>query len=182
MRPRPPDLSGLATAGDGRFLAVHDAKNPDELDRPRVSVLFTPRDLEGVLYKALTVDWGDIDSSDLESIARIGGSNRYLLCESGDDGDPTYRRIFKARLQDTNCLSMMLWTGQSQSSTSKQQQLLVSGANFILFTQNATTMHPAHLSTGHRLILTSWNLASFSQSLYPTRSREYSAGRRWYGY
>ena len=94
-----PDLSGLATAGDGRFLAVHDAKNPDELERPRVSVLFTPRDLEGVLYKALTVDWGDIDSSDLESIARIGGSNRYLLCESGDDGDPTYRRIFKARLQ-----------------------------------------------------------------------------------
>ena len=23
-----PDLSGLATAGDGRFLAVHDAKTP----------------------------------------------------------------------------------------------------------------------------------------------------------
>ena len=56
-----PDLSGLAPAGDGRFLAVHDAKNPDELERPRVSVLFTPQDLDGVRYKALTVDWGGFD-------------------------------------------------------------------------------------------------------------------------
>ena len=93
-----PDLSGLAYVGNDQFLAVHDAKNPDELDRPRVSLLIRPQDLRGVLYQPLSVDWGELDSSDLESVARIGRTNRYLLCESGDDGDSTYRRIFKARL------------------------------------------------------------------------------------
>ena len=93
-----PDLSGLDYAGNDRFLAVHDAKNPDELDRPRVSIVIRPQDPKGVLYKPLTVNWGGLDSSDLESVARIGGTSRYLLCESGDDGDPTFRRIFRARL------------------------------------------------------------------------------------
>ena len=44
-----PDLSGLAFVGNGRFLAVHDAKNPDELNRPRVSLLQLPQDLQGIL-------------------------------------------------------------------------------------------------------------------------------------
>ena len=93
-----PDLSGLDYAGNGRFLAVHDAKNPDELSRPRVSIVLRPQGPAGVLYKPLTVNWGALDSSDLESVARIDGSNSYLLCESGDDGDPTFRRIFRGRL------------------------------------------------------------------------------------
>jgi hypothetical protein len=37
-----PDLSGLAWMGEDLFVAVHDAKNPDELDRPRVSILALP--------------------------------------------------------------------------------------------------------------------------------------------
>ena len=92
-----PDLSGLAYAGNGRFLAVHDAKNPGELDRPRVSLLKLPQDIRGILYKPLDINWNGMDSSDLESAARIPGTNRYLLVESGS-GDPQFRRIFRARL------------------------------------------------------------------------------------
>ena len=36
------DFSGLAWLGGDRFLIVHDAKNPDELNRDRVSLLKTP--------------------------------------------------------------------------------------------------------------------------------------------
>ena len=97
-----PDLSGLAFVGNGRFLAVHDAKNPDELNRPRVSLLQLPQDLQGILWKPLAINWNGMDSSDLESVARIPSSNRYLLVESGDDGDPQFRRIFRARLAGPN--------------------------------------------------------------------------------
>jgi len=96
-----PDLSGLAFVGNGRFLAVHDAKNPDELNRPRVSLLQLPQDLAGVLWKPLDINWNGMDSSDLESVARIPSTNRYLLVESGDNGDPQFRRIFRARLANT---------------------------------------------------------------------------------
>ncbi len=43
------DLSGLAWLGDGQFLAVHDAKDPDELERPRVSLLTFPQGPEGLM-------------------------------------------------------------------------------------------------------------------------------------
>ena len=93
-----PDLSGLGHAGNGRFLAVHDAKTPDELGRPRVSLLKAPEGMRGILQKPLTVDWGGLAASDLESVAPIPGTGSFLLCESGDDGDTTYNRIFRARL------------------------------------------------------------------------------------
>ena len=93
-----PDLSGLGYVGDGRFIAVHDAKNPDELDKPRVSLLQTPVDLEGVLWLPVDVNWHGMESSDLESVARIPGTDRFLLCESGDDGDLNFQHIFRARV------------------------------------------------------------------------------------
>ena len=93
-----PDLSGLGYVGDGRFLAVHDAKNPDELDRPRVSLLQVPEDLDGILWLPADVDWNGMESSDLESVARIPGTDRFLLAESGDDADPNFQHIFRARV------------------------------------------------------------------------------------
>ncbi|MHC4992666.1 MAG: SdiA-regulated/phytase-like domain-containing protein [Planctomycetota bacterium] len=92
------DLSGLAWVGGDRFLAVHDAKNPDELDRPRVGIIELPVDLDGVLWKPLDVRWPGEPSSDLESAARIPGTDHVLLVESGDDGDPFFHRIFRAGL------------------------------------------------------------------------------------
>jgi hypothetical protein len=96
-----PDLSGLAAMGGGRFVAVHDAKNPDELARPRVSLLRTPTSLDGVSWTPLAVDWPAPlgPSSDLESAARVPGTASVLLVESGEgeaDGR-RFRRIFHAR-------------------------------------------------------------------------------------
>jgi hypothetical protein len=92
-----PDLSGLAWTGGDQFLAVHDAKNPDEIDSPRLSVLTLPDALGGIQAEAVDVEWPDAQgpSSDLESADRIPGTDRVIFAESGDDrGD--FQRIFLA--------------------------------------------------------------------------------------
>lgn len=94
-----PDLSGMVWLKGDWFLAVHDSKNPGELDRPRVSLLKLPQDLEGLLWQPLTVQhWPGGASNDLESAARIPGTQDVLLLESGDNGDNRFRRIFLARI------------------------------------------------------------------------------------
>jgi hypothetical protein len=79
------DLSGLAWLGGDRFLAVHDAKYPDEPDRVRTSTLTLPSSLDGVLWKPLQPRFPTAPSSDLESAARIPGTDQVLPVESGDD-------------------------------------------------------------------------------------------------
>ena len=81
-----PDLSGLAWVEGDTFLAVHDAKNPEELDRPRVSLLRLPKSLDGIAWTKLSIDWPAPlgQSGDLESIARIPGTDLFLLVESGE--------------------------------------------------------------------------------------------------
>ena len=94
-----PDLSGLEVAGTDLFIAVHDAKDePDEVDRPRVSLLMSPQDPRGVLWRPMRMDWPTRPSNDLESVARIGAGDRYLLCESGNDDPLRSPRIFRALL------------------------------------------------------------------------------------
>lgn len=92
------DLSGLAWLGGDEFVGVHDAKNPDELDRPRVSILRFTGDPEGTVFRTVDLEWPDPlgASSDLESVAAIPGTDNVLFAESGDDGDPDFRRIFMA--------------------------------------------------------------------------------------
>lgn len=94
------DLSGLAWLGGDRFLAVHDAKNPDEPDRVRVSFLKSPQSLEGVQWKPLEVAFPGGASSDLESAAAVPGTSQVLLVESGDDAG-RYQRIFLADTSET---------------------------------------------------------------------------------
>lgn len=81
-----PDLSGLAWVEGDTFLAVHDAKNPEENDRPRVSLLRLPQSLDGVSWTTLNLEWPAPlgPSGDLESIARIPGTDFFLLVESGE--------------------------------------------------------------------------------------------------
>lgn len=103
-----PDISGLAWLEGDSFLAVHDAKNPMENDRPRVSVLWLPKSLDGVTWKPLTVDWPSPlgPSSDLESIARIPGTNSFLLvesCEGRLDG-PRFRRVFLIEIRNSKAV------------------------------------------------------------------------------
>jgi hypothetical protein len=80
------DISGLAWVEGNTFLAVHDSKYPEEKDRPRVSLVTLPESAEGVLWKTLSIEWpGPLGpAADLESIARIPGTNSYLLVESGE--------------------------------------------------------------------------------------------------
>jgi len=93
-----PDLSGLVWISDGIFVAVHDAKNPDELDRPRVSFFGLPTSLEGVLWRPADPAFPGKKSNDLESISKIPGTDRFLLSESTDSGSQ-FDRIFLAELK-----------------------------------------------------------------------------------
>jgi hypothetical protein len=101
-----PDLSGLAWVDGDRFLAVHDAKNPDEKERPRVSLVWLPKSLDGISWQPFDMDWQlplGI-SNDLESIARIPSTQQFLLIESGDESfaGQQCKRIFLAELQNQN--------------------------------------------------------------------------------
>lgn len=99
-----PDISGLAWVERNLFLAAHDAKNPEENQLPRVSLLWLPRTLEGVRWKPLEVAWPTpaLVSSDLESIARIPGTSLFLLVESGESSYNSQRfsRIFLTELKN----------------------------------------------------------------------------------
>lgn len=94
------DLSGLVWTGQNSFVAVHDAKVEDELFKPRVANLQLPLGLRGVTYTDQRVIYRGITPNDLESVAKIPGSNHILLVESGDSkNDPKIQRIFKASVQ-----------------------------------------------------------------------------------
>jgi hypothetical protein len=98
-----PDVSGLAWIGDNRFLAVHDAKFPDEPGLPRVSLLTLPTGLDGIRWTPLAIDFPGTPASDLESVARIpdaGGRARVLVSESTEEvaEKPFSRRIFLLEL------------------------------------------------------------------------------------
>ncbi|MGH2414078.1 MAG: hypothetical protein ACRDEA_10380 [Microcystaceae cyanobacterium] len=81
-----PDISGLAWIENDTFIAVHDAKNPKNSDRPRVSLMWLSKSSEGILWQPVSLNWPEPLGlgSDLESIARIPNSQYFLLAESGD--------------------------------------------------------------------------------------------------
>lgn len=109
------DISGMAylggiVGGDGKFLAVHDAKPKEDSNlssgdpKTRVSMFMLPKKeekdatggLEGGLMHLEFTDLAFPDppgiitghrSTDLESVARIPGTNLVLLCESGNSAD-----------------------------------------------------------------------------------------------
>jgi hypothetical protein len=111
------DLSGVAWLEAETFVVVHDGKNDAaEVDRPRVSLLFLPADVatppelarkaaDGIYFLDLAVDWGVEPPNDLESIARIPGTRRLLLAESGDDCG-AFQRIFLASLDSSERLTV----------------------------------------------------------------------------
>ena len=95
-----PDLSGMTWVEGDCFLAVHDAK-VSESGNPRVSLVYLPSDSKGIIWKPQTVEFFGEESNDLESAARIPGTNDILLVESGDSSnDSKYQRIFRARVEN----------------------------------------------------------------------------------
>ena len=96
-KPKLLDLSGLVWIEDDVFLAVSDAKYPDEDTLTRISLLTLPHSLDGMGFRPVSPRFpGDL-SSDLESAAGIPGSKKFLLVESTSDGGP-YQRIFLATI------------------------------------------------------------------------------------
>ncbi|MCP4211870.1 MAG: DUF333 domain-containing protein, partial [Halieaceae bacterium] len=95
-----PDVSGLAWIAGDSFLAVHDAKYPEEAALPRVSLLQLPRGLDGIRWRPLAMQVQGPKSNDFESIARIPETRRVLLVESTEEQDekPFSRRIFLAQV------------------------------------------------------------------------------------
>lgn len=91
------DVSGLVWIEDDLFLAVSDAKRPDENKLTRVSLLTLPSSLDGVGFRPLSPRFPGGLSSDFESAAGIPGSKKLLLVESADD-DGKYQRIFLAKV------------------------------------------------------------------------------------
>jgi len=111
-----PDVSGLAWLGGDRFLAVHDAKYPDEPGLPRVSLLRLPTGLGGVRWTPLRVAFPARSATDLESVARVpdaGGRVRVLVAESGEEvrEKGSTRRIFLLEIEgdDAEVVDQVDW-------------------------------------------------------------------------
>lgn len=99
-----PDISGMAWMSGEQLLVVHDSKHGEgELARGRVGLVSLPTGPTGVHYLPLAIAWpASGPSHDLESVARIPGTQRILLAESGDDGDGrTAPRLFLVELRGT---------------------------------------------------------------------------------
>jgi hypothetical protein len=129
-----PDLSGLAWMGEDLFVAVHDAKNPDELDRPRVSILALPTSLEGVLWRPIDPGFATEKSNDFESASRIPGTNKLLFVESTDGGGP-FDRIFLAELRNdtVEIRDEVRWSDFTQSHNVEATAVFASGAGELVF-------------------------------------------------
>jgi hypothetical protein len=99
-----PDVSGLAWIDGDHCLAVHDSKNPDEKERPRVSFVWLPKSPDGIFWQPVDIDWPSPLglSNDLESIARIPLTQQFLLIESGEKSfaGQQCKRIFLTELHN----------------------------------------------------------------------------------
>lgn len=91
------DISGLVWIEDDLFLAVSDAKRPDENELTRVSLLTLANSLDGIGFHPLSPRFPGGLASDFESAAGIPGSKKLLLVESSDDNGK-YQRIFLAKV------------------------------------------------------------------------------------
>ncbi|WP_240121745.1 MULTISPECIES: hypothetical protein [unclassified Streptomyces] len=82
------------------FLICHDARDNDaERDLPRLSIVRTPVDTDGIIVQNLDVAFPTVPN-DLESIARLPGRDEALLVESNADGDDPDPTIYLARWDD----------------------------------------------------------------------------------
>jgi hypothetical protein len=80
-------ISGLTWADEHTLLAVHDAKNPSENNKPRISMITVPKTGEQFHIDYVNVEWPAPGghSSDLEAVAAVPGTPLIIAAESGQD-------------------------------------------------------------------------------------------------
>ncbi len=127
------DLSGLVWMGGDTFLAVHDAKFPDEPQRVRTSLLQVPESLGGIQWLPLRPHFPEEPSSDLESAARIPGTQSVLLLESGDDASGR-DRIYLARVEPTRIriLDVVEWSSFTSAFNVEGAAVARTGGGYLL--------------------------------------------------
>jgi len=93
------DVSGMAWIRDDLFLVIQDAKNPETL--PRACLLEVPTGPAGIFWKPLDVQFPEYNANDLEGIARIPGTDRFILAESTEElaEKPYSGRLFLGELR-----------------------------------------------------------------------------------
>jgi len=151
-RPRgePPkllDISGLVWIQDDLFLAVSDAKRPDENDLTRVSFLTQPNSLDGIGFQPLSPRFPGGISSDLESATGIPGTNKLLLIESSDE-DGRFQRIFLGKVKTS-----LTWSWRKNKYEGRRLRILdkVEWGSFTGVT-NVEASAVAETTTGSGLI------------------------------
>ena len=64
-------------------------------------MIYLPSDSKGIVWKPQAINFPGEESNDLESAARIPGTNDILLVESGDSSyDYRFKRMFRARVEN----------------------------------------------------------------------------------
>ena len=129
------DLSGLVWLDGNRFLAVSDAKSPEEDNLNRVSILTLPESLSGVGFQSLDLLYPNGGkSNDLESAAAIPGTDYVLLCESSHDNEGT-DRIFLAKVgqADAKIEDVTTWETFTKSYNIESSAISGSDNDYLFF-------------------------------------------------
>ncbi|WP_200258612.1 hypothetical protein [Streptomyces sp. HSG2] len=140
------------------FLVCHDTRDNDaERDLPRLSLVKTPVDTDGIVVRELDVDFPDVPN-DLESIARLPGRDQALLVESnadGDDPDPTIYLVAWDRKLRMRVVDSVPWpkTPEPHVNVEATGVAKVRGRDYFVYAERAegsdtTRIHMTRLTVG----------------------------------
>jgi hypothetical protein len=185
------DLSGISWLDGDVFVAVHDGKNePDESDRPRVSLVLLPADASappqfareatgGIYSTAPEIAWPTSVPNDLESIARIPGTRKFLLAESGDGCKPEFQRIFVASVSqsyDVTVDGYAAWPASIECATGvynveSTAVFQLGGRYFFVYAERAQGQPHTELRWAPMQLQPSLSFGEFQSARYAARVR-----------
>ncbi len=157
------------------FLICHDARdNAAERDLPRLAIVRTPVDPDGITVEELHVDFPSVPN-DLESIARLPGRDEALLVESNADGDDPDPTIYLARWDknlDVEIVGSVPWPKTPEPLTNVEATAVatVGGRDYFVYAERAqgsdtTRINMTRLTVGRSGAITfgrKWTSVSFT--------------------
>jgi hypothetical protein len=155
----PREFSGiawLATEKDAEepqeaFLIAHDTRDdPEERDLPRLSIVRTPVDTDGIIVEELDVEFPSVPN-DLESIAAVPNRNQALLVESNADGDDPDPSIYLARWDedlDVEIAGSVPWpkTPEPHVNVEATAVATVDGSDYFVYAERAEGSDTTNIS------------------------------------